>query len=91
MYKYEEIRPRIFTEEGQRLFIGIRDQVKQKLSISGAVTMRAAITLPAGIGAADGWEMMACIDRMVELEELIELPTTGTAQMRVFVSTRKTA
>lgn len=87
MYDYSKIRSSIFTEEGQRLFIGIRDNVKRMLSVSGAVTMGKAIQLPEGIGAAGSWEMMACVDRMIELGELKELPTTGWGQSRVFVST----
>lgn len=82
MYNYEEQKQTLFTDKGQRLFIGIRDSVKQKIKLSGAVTLGCAMKLPAGTGAADSWEMMACIDRMVELEELREIQTNGAGQDR---------
>lgn len=85
MYEYKVEREAIFTEQGQRLFIGIRDHVKQMLRLSGAFTMGKAASLPDGIGAASGWKMMACVDRLVELGEIRELPTTGAGQDRVFV------
>ena len=85
MYHYEEQKHSLFTDKGQRLFIAVRDSIKQKIKISGAITMMKAMELPEGIGAISGWELMACVDRMVELGELRELPTTGPAQNRVFV------
>ena len=89
MYNYEEEREKLFTDKGQRLFIAIRDQVKRMLKISGAVTMSKAIELPEGIGCASNWESMACVDRMVELEELKEIPTTGFYQHRIFISSKE--
>ena len=85
MYNYEEQKQTLFTDKGQRLFIVIRDSVKQKIKLSGAVTMLRAMELPAGTGAADSWEMMACVDRMIELEELREIPANGAGQDRIFV------
>ena len=84
MYSYEAEKKKIFTEKGQVLFIGIRDNVKAMIKTSGAVTMGHAMSLPSG--AADSWEMMACIDRMVELKELREIKTSGAGQDRIFVS-----
>jgi len=89
MYDYEMQKSELFTEQGQKLFLAIRDQVADKLSVSGAVTMGAAISLPPGIGAANSWEMMACVDRLAELDELWEIPTSGSAQRRVFVKGRE--
>ena len=85
MYNYEEQKQKLFTDNGQRLFLAIRDQVQKMVIESGAVTMGKAIGLPSGIGAADSWEMMACVDRMVELKELREIPTGGAGQHRLFV------
>ena len=86
MYDYEVEKEKIFSEKGQKLFLAIRDQIKKKLAISGAITMGRAISLPEEIGAADGWHMMACVDRLVELGELQEVPTSGAAQYRIFIS-----
>lgn len=84
-YDYFTEKPKLFLEENQKLFLAIRDQVEYGLSISGAITMERAARLPDGIGSAGNWEMMACIDRLVELGELQELPTAGRTQNRVFV------
>ena len=83
MYKYEEIRPKLFTDEGQRKFLKVRDRVFRILEASGAIRMQEAIS---GTGG-DSWELVACIDRLVELQELREIiqpyPTIG--QNRIFV------
>jgi hypothetical protein len=36
--------------------------------------------------AHDSWAGMACVDRMVELGEIIEVPTDGMAQYRIFTT-----
>lgn len=36
MYKYKEQRNRIFTDEGQKDFLKLRDRVNKLLDISGA-------------------------------------------------------
>lgn len=89
-YDYQTERAYVFTEDGQRLFLGIRDQVKHLLSVSGACTMDKATILPRGIGAASSWSMLACVDRLVELGEIREIPQQGNVhgQDRVFVSAR---
>ena len=82
MYSYEEERPNIFTEEGQRKFLKVRDHVAKCLRMSGAVRMAEAIQPLTG----SSWEMLACVDLLVELGELREI-TSGVAQQhRVFVS-----
>lgn len=86
MYHYETERPKIFTEEGQRMFLQIRDRVKGLLKQAGAVSMEAAISGSTG----SSWEMLACVDRLVELGELREVPQERrhAAQDRVFVAAR---
>jgi hypothetical protein len=86
MYAYANLRPELFTEEGQRLLIGIRDNAKRLIKCAGAATMGCLTKLPNGIGAADSWAMMACVDRLVELGDIREIPTNGRAQDRVFVA-----
>lgn len=85
MYKYEEIRPRLFTEDGQVMFLKIRDSVHHLLGVSGSFRMEEAITGFFG----NTWDMIACVDRLVELGEIREITTGGVAgQHRVFVSTK---
>jgi hypothetical protein len=87
MYAYAEQRSELFSDDGQRLFIAVRDQVKKLLRQSGAVRSQEAMQLPRGIGAADSWTLLACLDRMVELGELRELTGPDVAgQHRVFVA-----
>lgn len=85
MYSYTEMRPLLFTEDGQVLFLQIRDRVNALLKTSGAVRMEEAIRESTG----DTWQMLACVDRLVELGELREI-TGGDIQVagqhRVFVS-----
>lgn len=86
MYHYETEKPAIFTEEGQRTFLEIRDRVKALLAASGAVRMDAAISGSTG----SSWTMLACVDRLVELGELREIKQEGryAGQDRIFVAAR---
>lgn len=85
MYVYEEEKRHIFTEEGQKSFLKIRDHVQSCLKMSGAVTMGHAM-----IGSGDSWVLMACVDRLVELGEMREIPQERCAgQHRVFVPARE--
>ena len=86
-YDYQTERANIFTEDGQRMFLSIRDKVGGLLKIAGAVRMSEAIAEQAG----DSWQMLACVDRLVELGEIRELTAnSGVAgQFRVFVRNRE--
>lgn len=82
MYNYAEQRPTIFTEQGQRMFLKIRDTVKYHLAEAGAVRMNEAIAGNSG----SSWEMLACVDRLVELGEIKEITgPDAPGQYRVFV------
>ena len=82
-YSYSQEREKLFTDDGQRMFLRVRDHVNQCLKQSGAVRMQEAM---AGAGTGDSWTMLACVDRLVELKELIEIPQGDVAgQYRVFV------
>jgi len=80
VYSYEHEKCKLFTDEGQRLFLKVRDEVKEKLALSGAITQGCAAQLPKGVGTADGWQLIACIDRMVELGELCLVANEGNSQ-----------
>ena len=84
MYNYNEIKPVLFTEDGQVMFLKIRDRINRLLKEAGAVRMQEAISGCTG----SSWDMLACVDRMVELGELRELTGEKCAgQYRVFVAT----
>lgn len=82
MYNYEDLKKELFTDQGQRMFLQIRDRVNVLLKDAGAVRLQEAISKTTG----DSWTMLACIDRMVELGELKEITGSAVpAQYRVFV------
>lgn len=83
MYDYETEKPYIFTEQGQVQFLSIRDNAQKLLKSAGAATMERLISGQTGIS----WQMMACVDRLVELRELIEIPNpiSRAGQHRIFI------
>ncbi len=81
-YSYPEMRDRLFTDDGQRMFLKCRDTTQRLLDTAGAARMDKMI---AGL-TGDSWLMLACADRMVELDELHEISPPGSAgQHRIFV------
>lgn len=82
MYSYSKERPRLFTEESQKDFLALRDEVQRKIKLSGAVRLQEAVSGATG----DSWLHLAIIDRLVELGEIREIEQEGAAsQHRVFV------
>lgn len=83
-YSYAALRPEVFTEKGQIEFLKVRDKAKDLLRASGAFTAESAF--PTG----DPWLHLACIERLVELGELVEVKNTssGLGQHRLFVALR---
>lgn len=79
MYRYEDIKPELFTDYGQVQFLQTRDKVAELLKISGAVMIEKCLS-------GDSWRVLAAFDRMVQLGELKELTGSNVAaQHRVFV------
>jgi hypothetical protein len=83
-YDYARERPKIFTEDGQVMFLKMRDNAKRLIKLSGAAT---ANNIMHGV-TGDSWGMLACIDRLVELKEILEVPNTlsRAGQHRIFTS-----
>lgn len=84
MYQYQELRPHVFTENGVRDLLVLRDHVRKCLVLSGAVTLAKALAPICG----DSWQQMALVDYLVEIRELIEIPTNARGQDRIFVSAK---
>lgn len=84
MYNYKEHRSFVFTEEGQVAFLAIRDNVKRLIKEAGCVTMEQAISI---VDSGDSWDMLACVDRLVELREIKEIcrQYKPIAQNRIFI------
>jgi hypothetical protein len=82
-YDYTKERHNVFTDQGQRMFLKIRDESTRLIAQGGACTSGA---LMRAVQSGDTWTMLACIDRLVELGELREI--TGESVMgqhRVFI------
>lgn len=62
-YSYAKERASVFTEEGQVMFLQIRDEAKRLLKISGAVQLHYLLKDCCG----DSFTMLACVDRLEEL------------------------
>lgn len=83
---YGESRDKLFTDEGQRVFLQVRDKAKHLLKIAGAFREEEVLT---GIANVDSsWQLLACVDRMIELGEILECknPRSSAEQHRVFVN-----
>ena len=63
----------------------MRDEAKRLLKLAGAVTCD---KLMAAAGSGCSWDMLACVDRLVELGELRRVTPVGSVstQSEVFVS-----
>ena len=85
MYKYEEEKSKLFTEEGQIEFLKVRDLTKSYLDKTGAFMVDNIINKIGG----DSWFILACLDRLMELNEIKEITDKYTTfgQHRVFIAT----
>jgi len=83
-YDYRSHKAFVFTEQGQVTFLNIRDQTRSLIEKAGAAMLNRMVANCIG----GSWELMACVDRMVELGEIKEIQNTinRASQFRVFVS-----
>lgn len=81
-YSYQAERAKLFTEDGQEMFIKVRDNVHELLDSAGAFQAGKAWQGVSG----DSWKMLACLDRLVEMGEIREVTSNTWGQHRVFVS-----
>lgn len=86
MYDYQKERADIFTEQGQKMFTAIRDTSRKLFAYSGA-----AISGEMMDCAGDSWTMLACIDYLVEIGEILEVknPHSSAGQHRIFIKKGK--
>lgn len=90
MYDYQTEKKELLTDQGQRDFLKVRDHVMKLLDRAGAFSMSRAFDAPGG--SCLSWQTLACIDRLVELEEIIEVTDKikVAAQDRIFTRRRTT-
>lgn len=80
-YQYEVEKPKLFTDDGQRMLLKIRDTAFTLIELAGVVRFQ---EMTGGV-SGDSWTMLACADRLVELGDLVEIPQENIAgQHRVF-------
>lgn len=82
MYKYEDYKQKIFTDEGQREFLKVRDEVQKLLSISGAFMFE---KLYMKISITSSHMQIAYIDRLVEIGEIKEISRNCATQHKIFI------
>ncbi len=84
MYHYDNHKAWATSEKGQKQFLSIRDKARTLMKTAGAASMERLIAGQVG----SVWEMMACVDRLVELNELIEIPNpmSRAGQHRLFIA-----
>ncbi len=82
-YDYATQKKEVLTDAGQKLFLQIRDRVQDLLEEGGAFRLHEATRECTG----NSWDMLACIDRLVELGEIEEVGQGRDVmtQYRVFV------
>lgn len=84
-YVYQEIRPKLFTEDGVRILLQVRETVSRLLPLAGAAR---AMEIWSGM-TDDTWMLLAALDYLVELGDIIEITGEGiAAQHRIFIAGR---
>lgn len=79
-YEYQTERAWLFTESGQVKLLEVRDKVQVLLKTAGAFRMTAISV------TGDSFQTLACIDRLVELGEIVPLrdPKTCWGQYQCY-------
>lgn len=86
-YNYAAQRCHVFTEDGIRDTLKIRDAAFKHCANAGAVRMDKLLSLCSG----DNWRHIACVDFLVENNDLREITAPGSCagQHRVFVANNR--
>lgn len=86
-YNYKELRPFVFTEDGKAILEKIRIKIKEWLASSKTFIMNDVYGSGCG---GDTWDMMTCVDYLVELKEIKEVQQEGEVwgQNRIFTSVK---
>lgn len=81
-YVYEQEKVGLFTDEGQKVFLKVRDRAHYLLKEAGAFRVDALMRVG---GFGDSFTFLACVDRLVELGEITCLGPEGRwAQHKVY-------
>ena len=80
MYQYSKQRHFVFTEEGLKMLLRMRDQARKLLESSGAFREQ---ELYSGF-TGDSWNMLACCDYLVESNDIRLVYDKGARQHNVY-------
>lgn len=86
-YEYQKERPYLFTEQGQLDFLKVRDAAHELLKIAGAFRQSEVLSRSGITG--NSWQMVACVDRLVELGEVEVVPRDCWGQFTVYASKQR--
>ena len=81
-YSYQEEKPKLLTDDGQRIFTKARDRILYLLKVSGAIKQYPAIL---GCGVSHSFMESAILDRMVEIGDIREIKRDCFGQDRIFI------
>ena len=82
MYDYTKQRSVVFSETGIKLLFKIRDKAQSLLKEAGAFREQ-EVTLGC---SGDSWDMLACVDYLVECGEIVRVSHRGARQHDVYVA-----
>ena len=86
-YDYErQKKTYLFTDEGQRDFIKLRDNVHTLIKESGVFMAQNAWKC---LGTYNAWDAMACTDRLVEIGEIEEVERKCLSQEKIYIKAKK--
>jgi len=80
-YDYTKQREYVFSESGIKMFMAIRDRAKELLEEAGAFREQELHACVSG----DSWDMLACVDYLVERGEIQRVYSLGARQYNVYV------
>lgn len=83
MYKYEEQREDLFTENGLKMIMAMHGRALALIAHSGAAMAQNIMSSVSG----DTWMMLACLDYLVETKVIREIEQRNecAGQHRIFV------
>lgn len=82
-YRYQDHHAWLFSDEGQRALLKLRDWVFSTLRVAGALQVGKAMEV---VRVSNSQQFFALVDRLVELGEIEEIPgQTCFSQHRVYI------
>jgi len=79
-YVYEREKPEVLKPDGQRMLLEMQQKAMELITKAGAVRMDKLMS------PGDSWTQLACADHLIEMGQLVEVPTNGMAQHRIFTT-----